>query len=159
MRRSRAWFVGAAVAALATTLAIGQQLTPSGLSGNETWSVSIGGPGGSSTFVTTNHMRNTQSIVLNSTATGAVQAPANIVGTIFTAALSGAVTFTAPTNPYDGQKVAVTNGTTAAFTQTITMTAAGGQTVVNGAACATLAVGNTCAWIYNAANTSWYRIQ
>jgi hypothetical protein len=38
------------------------------------------------------------------------------------------------------------------------MTAAAGQTVVNGA-CASLAVGSTCAWIYSAPNTTWYRIQ
>jgi len=158
MRRRTAWFLGAAVAALGATLAIGQQLTPSGLSGNETWQVGTGGPGGTSIFVTANHMRNTQSYQLTSQATGAITATPNVVEYIFTAALSGAVTLTAPATPYDGQRLLVTNGTGAAFTQTITLTAATGQTVVNGA-CATEAVGASCAWIYTATGTTWYRNQ
>ena len=158
MNRRSAWFLGVALAALGVTLVVGQQLTPSGLSGNETWSVATGGPGGPSIFVTANHMRNTSSYALSTTATGAVSPNVNTVATIFTAALSGAITFNAPSPPLDGQKIAVTNGTGAAFTQTITLTAATGQTVVNGA-CATLAIGATCAWIYTAAATTWYRIQ
>ena len=158
MNRRSAWYMGVALAALMTGLAIGQQLTPSGLSGNETWSVATGGPGGSSVFVTSNHMRNTSSYALSSTTTGAVTPGANTVATIFTAALTGAITFNAPGSPLDGQKISVSNGTAAAFTQTITLTAAAGQTVVNGA-CAADPAGTTCAWIYVASNTTWYRIQ
>jgi len=158
MTRRSAWLLGIAIAVLGATLVIGQQLTPSGLSGNETWSVATGGPGGPSIFVTTNHMRNTSSYALSSVTTGAVTPGANTVATIFTAALTGAITFNAPASPLDGQKIAVTNGTGAAFTQTITLTAAAGQTVVNGA-CATEAVGATCAWLYVASTTTWYRIQ
>lgn len=158
MTRRSAWFLGVALAALGTALAVGQQLTPSGLSGNETWSVATGGPGGPSTFITTNHVRNTQSYTVTSQATGAITATPNVVGYIFTAALTGAVTLTAPASPYDGQKIAVSNGTGAAFTQTVTLTAATGQTVVGGA-CATDPAGATCAWIYTAAAQTWYRIQ
>jgi hypothetical protein len=103
-------------------------------------------------------MRNTSSYALLSVATGPITPGANTVATIFTAALSGGITVNAPSAPLDGQKLAVTNGTGAAFTQTITLSAATGQTVVNGA-CATLAVGATCAWLYTAAATTWYRIQ
>jgi len=158
MTRRSAWFLGVALAALGTALAVGQQLTPSGLSGNETWSVATGGPGGPSIFVTTNHMRNTSSYALSSATTGTVTPVANTVATIFTAALTGAITFPAPSAPLDGQKISVSNGTAAAFTQTITLTAATGQTVVNGA-CAADPAGTTCAWIYVASNTTWYRIQ
>jgi hypothetical protein len=148
--------LGVALAALG--VAIGQQLTPSGLSGNETWSVATGGPGGPSIFITSNHLRNTGAYVLTNTATGAYTSPANVGDNIFTAALSGGITLNGPTNPLDGQKVAVTNGTGAAFTQTVTFTPAAGQTVVNGAA-ANLAAGATAMWAFTATSSVWYRIQ
>jgi hypothetical protein len=138
--------------------ALAQPLSPSGLTGNENWSCATGGPGGPSVFCTANLMRNTTGYQLTSTATGAITLPNTVVRTIFTSALSGGVTATTPAAPFDGEMLEVANGTGLAFTQTITLTAASGQTVNSGAV-ATLAAGGSAEWQYSASNTTWYRLR
>jgi len=157
MRVLKSFFAGVALAALAT-FALSQALTPTGLTGSEVWSVAIGGPGGPSVFASTNLMRNTTGYQLLSTTTGTITLPTSAVRTIFTAALTGGITANTPTAPLDGEMLEVVNGTGLAFTQTITLTASGSQTVNSGAV-ATLAAGASAEWQYAASTTTWYRLR
>ncbi len=72
---------------------------------------------------------------------------------------SGAITTgntIAPANPTDGQIVRLVFGAT--VPTTINFTANTGQTVRGGASI-TAAADTTYAWVYNLANTTWYRVQ
>lgn len=111
-------------------------------------------------YVTINQIRNTTGYLLTSVATGSLTATTNANRYIFTAALSGGVTLTTPatTALADGEMIEVVNGTGSAFTQTITLTAASGQTVNSGAV-ATLAAGSSAEWQYAASTTTWYRLR
>lgn len=151
-------YVLAAGAVLVAALAVAQPLMPTSFTGNETLNVAIGGPGGTGTIINIAQLRNATAATLTATATGTFAAT-NLMNRIyFTAALSGAVSVTTPTNPYDGEMLEIVNGFGTAFTQTITLTASSGQTV-NGGAVPTLAATASAEWQYVASTTTWYRLR
>jgi len=147
-----------ALALMVPWAALAQPLSPNALTGSETWTCAVGGPQGPSTFCTANLLRNTVGYVTTATATGTVTATTSAVRYIFTAALTGGITLNTPATPFDGEMIEVANGTGSAFTQTITLTGVGGQTVNSGAV-ATLAASGSAEWMYAAANTTWYRMR
>lgn len=108
-------------------------------------------------------IRNSSAIVTTANVSGIFNIQ-NLASTVvFTAALTGPITFNAPgtfTGPqlsaFDGERVTITNGTAAAFTQTITFSSP--VTVVNPVVTA-LAAGSSAVFQYSVATTTWYRIQ
>lgn len=157
MRTQWKWALGIATVSVMGAVAVAQQLSPSGLSGPESWTCSAGFQG-PSFFCTTNLMRNTTGYQLQTATTGTLTASVNAVRNIFTAALTGSVTLNTPPAPLDGEMLEIVNGTGLAFTQTITLTASAGQTVNSGAV-ATLAAGASGEWQYSASTTTWYRLR
>jgi hypothetical protein len=132
------------------------------LTGKEVVVAATGGPGGPSIFVPIEELRGAAGYATTTTATGTTPAAitSNNANTrvYYTAALSGGVTHNSPPAPYDGQMLEIVNGTGSAFTQTITLTASGTQTVNSGAV-ATLAAGSSAEWQYNATTTTWLRVR
>jgi len=164
MAKLRAILAGAAIALASFIGGVFAQtgITSQTLTGNEAIVMAIGGPGGPSLFTTVAQLRNSTGYATTTTATGTTPAAvtANNLSTrvFYTAALTGAVTHNTPTAPFDGQMLEVVNGTGSAFTQTITLTASGSQTVNSGAV-ATLAAGSSAEWQYVTASTTWFRIR
>lgn len=155
------------VLGLALALASGYALGQSGiisttLTGNEVIVAAIGGPGGPSIFVPVAELRNVTGYATTTTATGttpaSVTAGNNATRVFYTAALTGSVTHNTPTAPFDGQMLEIVNGTGSNFTQTITLTASGTQTVNSGSA-TNLNAGASQEWQYIAGSTTWFRIR
>jgi hypothetical protein len=138
MTKLRALLLGA-LAALGCGIALAQQtITTPTLSGNEAWQVGQG-ISGSSFFLPSSQVRNTQ-------------------GVPFTALASGALAVTAPPAPFDGEIFIYSNNSSGANTATMTFTANTGQTVNSGAV-ATLAQYTSAEWRYSVPNLTWYRIR
>jgi len=136
-------------------------LSPNTLTGNEAWVCAIGGPGGPSTFCTTNLMRNSSGYQLVATGgtvnTTVPQTTGKLIAT-------GAITtwnINLPTAPYDGQLVAIAcSGGTA--TTAVAATLPSGVTIVGTAftVCTSGGVAaNTAEYIYSTSANVWYRIQ
>lgn len=107
------------------------------LTGRECWNATQfannqGFGAGPGLFICSFLTQNSQGITTTTTATGAVNA--TLLGGsdyIFTAALTGGITFNLPPMPVpNGWIVEIVNGTASNFTQTITVTPATGETVV-----------------------------
>jgi hypothetical protein len=150
--------VGAALALLGAVAAFGQAITSTTLTGNEAWSIAIGGPGGTSIFTTTGQMRNSQGVQLSALASGTITLPNTTATFITTAIVSSALTVNTPTRPWDGEILEIANGSGSANTATITLTASGTQTV-NGGAVATQASQVSAEWRYVQSTTTWYRLR
>ena len=153
----RALLAGAVIAAFVTG-ALAQQITSVTLTGNEVVTAAIGGPGGSSIFVPVSQMRNAQGVTTTALTSGTINLTTNTATLITTAAVSGAMTVNTPTSPWDGEIFELANGSGAANTATVTLTASSGQTV-NGGAVATQANQTSTEWRYSAGTTTWYRIR
>lgn len=148
----------ASAAGLLIALAVvAQPIMPTSWTGNEVFTIELG-PGGTGLFINLAQVRNATAGVTTTTATGTFTSTNLMNRVIYTAALSGAVTHNTPTNPFDGEMMEIVNGTGLAFTQTITFTATGTQTV-NSGALATLAAGASGEWQYIASTNTWYRIR
>ena len=91
---------------------------------------------------------------VSTTATGSVTA--TTATTILSVPLTGAVTFTLPASPSDGQIAVLVNGSGRAFTQTVT--AAAGTGTVTNAIIVNMPAGGSARWRYTAATTTWTRI-
>jgi len=151
--------VGVVIAALAFIgWAWSQQLTSLTLTGNETWQVGIGGPGGSSIFTTTGQVRGTAGYVTSALASGAITMSVNQNRLVTTAQVTGALAVTAPSAPWDGENFELVNASGSNNTATVTFTAAAGQTV-NGGAVATQANQTSAEWMYILATTTWVRMR
>jgi peroxiredoxin len=149
---------GAAIAAL-ITYAVAQPITSQILTGLETWSISIGGPGGPSIFTTTAQMRNATGYSLQTSATASpIQATTLATRYIWNITVTGAVVLNAPANPFDGEMLEVVNDGAGAFTGAVTLTAAAGQTVVSGSTGA-LAQNGSTEWQYVTSTLTWYRLR
>jgi hypothetical protein len=111
--------------------------------------------------VTINQLRNATGYMLTSTAAGAVSPAMTLAAdnVIFTAALTGAVSLPLPASPPDGYIMSVVNGTSAAFTQTVTLSTTDGSTFANGNTAASLAAAGSQEWQYAAASKIWYRMR
>jgi hypothetical protein len=161
MRKLWYWLGGAALAAL-TGLAIAQPLNSLTLTGNEAWSIAVGGPGGPSIFTTVSQIRNTTGYVTiaGASVTGTVTIPVNVNRYIITTQPSVA-TIQLPSAPFDGQMAEVVNGTASAFsTNAVTLNPNTGQTLIGGnITLTTLAAGSSVEVQYSLANTTWYRLR
>lgn len=180
MRRSfKAWLVGAALAALSTTLAVAQPITQNQITGSECWSAGQG-PGGPSTFVCVNPVRgSTADTVLSAvsgsftvgTASGNFTVAAGSSGTnvgagggsVIITAQPSAGTITLPPNPVvDGAWVRICNGTNAAWTtNAVTVAANAGQTLVPTGAAITLttqAAASCTGYQWSQGLLSWYKV-
>lgn len=104
------------------------------LTGNETWQIAIGGPGGPGIFTNAAQMRNTTGYAYVTAINGTVNANTLANRYIFVSALTGNVTLNTPTSPYDGEMIEVVNGTASNFASNIVLTASAGQTVNSGTA-------------------------
>jgi len=95
---------------------------------------------------------------VSTTATGTVTATTPT--TILSVPLTGAVTFTLPATPTDGQQAVLVNGSGRAFTQTITVVGAGtpAATVTGSPTIVAMPAGGSARWRYTAATTTWTRI-
>lgn len=159
MTKLRAFMAGVVIATLAFTVGVwAQQLTSNTLTGLETWQAGIGGPGGSSIFLTTGQVQNSQGIGTTAAVSGTINIPNTQADLITTAAVTGAMTVNAPANPWNGEIFELINGSGSANTATVTFTAAAGQTV-NGGAVATQANQSSAEWRYVLATTTWYRLR
>jgi hypothetical protein len=174
-----AGLAGAALAALATTLLVAQQIGPN-LSGNECWNAGQGPGGPSVGFVCLNASSSrTAATILTAVsgsftvgtasgnftvATGSSGTNTALGGGVIIAAQPSAGTWTLPPNPMsDGAIVKFCNGTNAAFaTNVVTVAANTNQTLVPTGAAITLTTlaANTCVgYGFSLANTSWYKVQ
>lgn len=158
MTKLRALLAGAVIAALAVGAYAQSGLIFNTLTGNETWVASVGGPQGSSFYLSTGQVMNSQGIVTSALTSGSLTMPNTAADLITTAAVSGALTVTAPANPWNGEIFELINGSGSANTATVTFTAASGQTVNSGAV-ATQAATSSAEWRYVVATTTWYRLR
>lgn len=157
MTKLRALLLGA-LAALGCGIALAQQtITTPTLSGNEAWQVGQG-IGGSSFFITSSQVRNTQGVQFTALASGALTIPNTTATLISTVLVSSALAVTAPPAPFDGEIFIYSNNSSGANTATMTFTANTGQTVNSGAV-ATLAQYTSAEWRYSVPNLTWYRIR
>jgi hypothetical protein len=136
-----------------------QQLISTTLNGNETWVMALGGPGGPSLFTNSAQMRTSQGVSVIAATSGSVQLGNNIADVIFGATISGALTVSSPSIPWDGEIFEMINGS--GSNNTATATFAGfnaSQTVVAGGV-ATLANQSSAEWRYSQASATWFRLR
>jgi len=158
MNRLHKWALGAAFAALLGAGGLlAQSLSPLSLTGDESWVASVGGPQGNSIFLTVSELRNTTGYRNIVQTTGTVQAVTGAARYFFGAALTGSIVLTTPALPFDGEMLEVINATGSNFTQTITLTAAAGQTVNLGAV--TLNTASSVEWQYILPSLTWFRVR
>jgi hypothetical protein len=140
--------------------AVGQStLISTTLNGNETWVVALGGPGGPSLFTNSAQMRTSQGVSVIAATSGSVQLGNNIADIIFGATVSGALTVSSPSIPWDGEIFEMINGS--GSNNTATATFAGfnaSQTVVAGGVAA-LANQSSAEWRYSQASATWFRLR
>jgi hypothetical protein len=143
-----------------------QPVTQPTLTGNECWNAGQG-PGGPSSFICSNVVRNSKAGVVGTIAgsftIGSTAAQASLVtgGNLLVTAQPAAATITLPPNPVpDGAIVGVCNvGAAVWAVNVVTLAANTGQTLATSAALTTQAQG-TCARVqWNLAAATWYRIQ
>jgi hypothetical protein len=161
MRWGKALAGAAVLAALATAAVIGQPLTPTTLTGNEAIVAATGGPGGPSTFVTVNQLRNATGYVATATCCATVTIP-NTVSRFIITAQPAAGTLSLPASPvFDGSIIEVINGTASAFaTNAVTVNPNTGQTLVGGnITITTLGAGASIEVTYSLSNNTWYRVR
>lgn len=156
MRMFRRAMGGVAIATLTIALAVAQPVTQNTLSGSECWSAGQG-PGGPSTFICANLLRNTVGMFLTPGAATLQLTPAQS-SVIFTAQ-PPTMTITLPASPVpDGMMVELVNGTAAAFaTNVLTVTVGGSQTLIGGnILLTTLAAGTSREIRYSLGTNTWY---
>lgn len=180
MRWLKPFVVGAAIAALASSLLYAQVtgVFPTAVNGQETWEVGLGGPQGPSIFMTNNMVRGgaPQSIlsaISGNITIGAACGNCTQTGTPLQTvlALSGgnllvtgqplAATITMPANPIlDGAIVGVCNASGSAWaTNAVTLAANSNQTLAQAATLTTLAAGTCAREQWNQSQATWYRVQ
>lgn len=152
--------LGAGLGLLLAVAAWGQSVVQNTLSGNETWSVGQG-PGGPSSYITSNMVRNSATDVV-ATVVGNEVVPKIMYfgGNLIISAQPSAAVITLPPNPVPaGTIIGVCNGTTSAFaTNAVTLVANSGQTLVQTITLTTLAAG-TCVHVqFHRATTTWYQV-
>lgn len=147
-----------------------QSVSQNDLSGNESWNAGQG-PGGPSSFIFADLVRNSNQIVISPSITAAVTIGVSTGmtalrwgGNLMTVLQPLAAVITMPPNPFpDGGIVGICNGTNAAYaTNIVTVAANTGQTMVpTGAAITltTLAAATCVRYQFNRPTTSWYKVQ
>lgn len=147
------------VAALAAP-AFAQPVTQNNVSGNECWSAGQG-PGGPSSFLCINLVRNGTALSLFSgsgaVATTATQANSTM---LWTGTAPTTWTITLPNPAFDGEIVQVTTDTT--LTTLVTVQAASSpqtQTMSATFSSQTVNAGASVEWQFNFANLKWFRLR
>ena len=159
MSRNLTLLAGAALFALAG-YAVGQQLAPTSFSGNESWVVAVQGPGGTSEFVTTGIMQNSQGIVTQTLAAPFTMS-SNQADLCITAQPASGANITLPASPFNGQIFEVINCTASAFaTNVFSIVPNTGQTLLGGnIALTTLAAGASRELRYVLSTNTWYPLR
>lgn len=141
--------------------AIGQQLTFRSLAGTEVLLAQLGGPGGTSIYVPSAQLRNSQNTVTSAATSGTVSTltNTNVASFVSTAACGGAMTVNLPATPWDGEIFEWINGSAGAFTTGCVVATTDGSTIVNGAGVTTLGAGVSTEWRYSQGTNSWYRMR
>ena len=159
MRKWMLMGIGAAFAALITTLALGQQAL--NFTGNETWQVNTASGSGAS--MSLNQSRNTTGYQTVGAGATVASAPTNAVNNLIA---TGAITtwnVTLPNPAFDGELFSVVNSTAAAFTTNTTVTAATtpqNQSLAVAYSGSTLtANGGSAEWQFQLSNLTWYRVR
>lgn len=130
----------------------------SSLTGDEAMLVQLGGPGGGSMFASVNAIRNARDVITTSGSGAATTAMA--VGqssVIWTGTAPTTWAITLPPAPPDGTLVTI--GTATTLTTMVTITAATGDTLAAAFSGQTLTAATSVQFVYNAANTTWYRLR
>lgn len=156
----KALVAGAIIALAGVGFVAAQQLTTTTFSGNETWTVAVGGIGGQSQSVTMGQVRNSTGYTLNPVA-GSLTIPNNTNRFIITAQPAVA-TISLPLSPvFDGQMIEVVNGTASAFAaNAVTVQPSAGQTLIGGnVTITTLAAGASTEFQYSLSNNTWYKLR
>ena len=161
MTKLRALLAGAVIAASAFLLgAQAQQLTSRTLTGLETWQVGLGGPGGSSIFVTSGQFRNSQGVTTTALTSGTLSSLAPTTATLIsTAAAGGTLVVNLPALPFDGQIFEWVNGTGSAFTTGNTVATTDGSTIQGSNATGALAAASSIEFRYVLATNTWYKLR
>jgi hypothetical protein len=155
----KALVAGAALAALAS-LAVAQQLTTRSLTGLETWQVGLGGPGGTSQFITTGQMRNSQGVAVTAVTTGTLSTLTNTTATLIsTAAAGGTMVVNLPVLPWDGEIFEWCNGAAGAFTTGNTVATTDGSTIQGSNATGALAAASSIEFRYVLSTNTWYKVR
>lgn len=140
------------------SLALAQTtVTQRAVSGNECWNAGQG-PGGPSSFLCINTVRNGANITLKSGSGAATSTMTQDQGTLMwtgTAPTTWAVTLPSPA--FDGEIVTV--GTDTTLTTLVTVTAGGSDTLSATYDSQTIAAGSSVAWQYKLSTTNWYRLR
>lgn len=162
MKFLKGMVVGALVALTFASGVVAQitGLLPTSYSGNEVWSIAIGGPGGPSTFASTASMRNSTGVQL-ATLAAPLAVPSTTANVCITAQPAGAANLTLPTPAFDGQIFEAINCTTGAFaTNVFSIVPAAGQTLLGGnIALTTLAAGASRELRYVLSTNTWYPLR
>lgn len=115
-------------------------------------------PGGPGYYMTLNSVRNGRDIITKSgsgAATTVMTASQSTVMWVGAAPTTWAITL--PPSPPDGQLVTI--GTDTTLTTMVTVTAGGSDTLSASYASQTLTAVTSVQFVYNLANTTWYRIR
>lgn len=150
--------VALAALALVAGVALGQQLTSRSLGGSETWQVGLGGPGGTSQFVTSAQFRNSQGVTNTAATTGTLTFTTSTASVVWTAASGGAQTINLPPLPFDGEIFEIINGTAGAFTTGSVVATTDGSTV-DVTAIGALAAHSSLEWRFVLATNTWYKMR
>jgi len=158
MTKLRTLLVGALLALAFIGGVIAQTgLTSRTLSGNEAWQAGEG-IGGSSFFLTSGQIRNSQGVATTAVTSGTLSTITNTTGSVIFTAASVSTTVNLPTLPWDGEIMEIVNGSAGAFTQ-CTVAATDGSTIVNGAVTGALGTGTSAEWRYVLSTNSWYKMR
>jgi hypothetical protein len=164
MRRSTWWWLGVALAALATAV-VAQPVTQNQLSGNECWSAGQG-PGGPSQFLCVNVVRggtvNFAMTIAGSLTVGTGTGPVGSNGgQLLITAQPAAATLTLPPSPVvDGAIISYCNVTGSPFSTAAVTFAANTNQTLSPAVTLTTQAATSCTKVqWNQASATWYRIQ
>lgn len=160
MKHIRTLLAGVAIATFAFAAGVyAQQLTSRSLTGNETWSVALGGPQGTSQFVTSAQMRNAQGVTTTALTTGTLVLTTATATLISTTAAGGTLVVDLPPLPFDGEIFEWVNGTAGAFTTGNTVATTDGSTIVGSNATGALAASASIEFRYVLSTNSWYKLR
>jgi hypothetical protein len=160
MTKLRALLAGALLAlAFAGGYAWAQQLTSRTLTGLETWQAGLGGPGGTSQFITTGQIRNSQGVITTAQTSGTLTpVVTSVTASIIYTAASVSTTIQLPPLPFDGEIFEIVNGSAGAFTQ-CTVTTTDGSSLQGATTTGALAAAASTEWRYVLSTNTWYKLR
>ncbi|HEX4500625.1 MAG TPA: hypothetical protein VH187_05545 [Scandinavium sp.] len=160
MRNVKGWLVGAALVALATAV-IAQPVAQNNVSGNECWNAGQG-PGGPSSFLCINLVRNGTAMALI-TGSGAATTIATQQQQVlmWNGAAPTTWTVTLPNPAFDGELLTLgTNTTLTTMVTAQTTNTPQVQVALSPAYSAqTLTAGTSVMWQFNFASLTWFRVR